>query len=94
VGHVLAGKADVPVIETTLIVTRAGNTATLQWKSDPRVFYTVVYASRKDAKAEWKPLPGYVKIRGSGETITITDKVPFGEKRHYRLHVEPIALGR
>ncbi|MBN1270272.1 MAG: hypothetical protein JXB04_11845 [Kiritimatiellae bacterium] len=89
-GH--AGTKELPTIEATLVITRVEGTATLQWESDPRALYTVVYAARRDAKAKWQPLPGYVKLRGNGERITITDKIPPGETRYYRLHVEPITF--
>lgn len=92
-----AARADAPKralqpIETTLIITRVDDVATLQWDSDARAYYTVLYATRRDAKAHWQPLPGCVRIRGTGERITITDKIPPGETRYYRLHVEPISF--
>lgn len=79
-----------PAAEITWITTQTGDETTLHWESDPAIFYTVLYADRKDAGAEWKPLPGYVRMKGTGQEITVTDTVPPGEKRHYRVYPEPL----
>jgi hypothetical protein len=83
-----------PLEETTLIVSQSGTTATLQWESSPDALYTVLFSETRKASAEWKPLPGYVKVRGSGGTITVTDSVPRGEMRQYRIYTEPLKIDR
>ncbi len=74
--------------DTTLLVGQSGKTATLKWKTDKRFIYTVLYAPKRRNHAQWKPLPGAMKIRGTGSDITIQDQLPAGETRRYRLHVE------
>ncbi len=62
---------------------------TLHWETQTGVMYTVLYATKKSAKARWKIMPGTVNIPGTGRTIEFSDTVPYSEKRHYRLHVVP-----
>jgi hypothetical protein len=75
--------------KATLVVSRSGPDAHLQWKSDPSTVYTVLFAPSKKPDAQWKPMPGYIKIRGTGQMFTIKDTIPRGQTRYYRLHVEP-----
>lgn len=77
-------------IETTLIVARAGNKATLNWKTKPGILYTVLYADRKDATAVWKRLAGATNIAGTGGMIEFVDHVSYDEPRHYRLEIVPL----
>lgn len=77
-----------PLRETTLLVSRSGQTSILQWETEPGMLYTVLHASTRSAKADWQVLPGYARITGTGQTITAKDEIPAGQSRHYRLHVE------
>jgi hypothetical protein len=52
-----------------------------------------MYTQRGQKNSVWQPLEGYIRLRGTGQKITISDKIPHGEKRRYRLHVEPIVPG-
>jgi hypothetical protein len=78
-----------PIGATTLMVARGDGKATLQWKSDPGILYTVMYAPRRSSGVRWTSHPRYRRIRGTGQTITIEDQIPRGQPRHYRLHIEP-----
>lgn len=78
-----------PLAETTLIVTRAGDATTLRWNSRRGVTYLVLYADRREAKARWRPLPGAERVRGTGETITLTDRIPASQVRYYRVQMAP-----
>jgi hypothetical protein len=82
------------VVDTTLMVARAGSEATLQWDTEPGTLYTVMYAPDRRAGVQWKPLPGAVRLEGHGQTIRLTDSVPVGINRHYRLHIEPLSSSR
>lgn len=81
---------DQALSETTLTVTRAGNTTQLQWETDPGFLYTVMYARSRSANASWRALPQAVRIRGTGKTVSIKTETPAHLKRHYRLHIEPL----
>lgn len=71
--------------ETRLFVTRSGEDVTLSWDSDPGMAYTVLYNHTRSAKSPWKVLPGFDLIRGTGRTLTYSDRVPAQETRYYRL---------
>lgn len=75
--------------ETRLFVTRSGEDVTLSWDSDPGMAYTVLYNHTRSAKSPWKVLPGFDLIRGTGRTLTYTDRVPAQETRYYRLQTSP-----
>lgn len=71
---------------SNLIVVRSGNEIEMSWNSQADRSYTILHSSRRDAAGnQWKPLRGYVNIRGTGRTIRATDRVPRGKKRYYRL---------
>jgi len=71
------------------MVSSGGGKATLQWNTRPDMFYTVMYTPRRKGGAQWKPLPAYTRVPGTGGTVIITDTIPRGSKRFYRLHIEP-----
>lgn len=73
---------------TTLMVSRSGEKAVMQWKSHPDYLYTVVYASQLNAKTAWQPLPQAVRLRGTGRLITVEDHMVNGQSRYYRLNIE------
>ncbi|HDL77350.1 MAG TPA: hypothetical protein ENG36_01110 [Lentisphaerae bacterium] len=78
-------------LRTTLTTTRVGNRVILAWESRPDTYYTVVYTSAGRGPAPWRPLPGCVRLRGTGGMIVITNYVSAGVERRYRLVVEPAA---
>jgi hypothetical protein len=77
-----------PEKEATLVVTRAGDTATLTWKAEKGITYVVMYSDGADAPRKWKVLPGAEHVQtASGEQITLTDRLPPGANRYYRLQI-------
>lgn len=78
-------------VRTTLTTTRVGNREIIAWESEPGVYYTVVYATEGSSAGSWRPLPGCVRIQGTGEMIVITNFVRSDMERRYRLIVEPSA---
>jgi len=85
---------ETPVAETVLMVSKSGHTATLRWESAPNAVYTVLYAPKRSAGVRWQPLPGFERVRGTGRTITITDKIPPRQSRHYRLRTQLVERKR
>ena len=76
-----------PRSETTLTVTRSGESVQLSWKSEPGKIYDVLYAEKLGGKTEWKVLSGAGNIRGTGETISFSDSIVNGVNRYYRLNI-------
>ena len=76
-----------PVRETTLSVARAGGDVTLSWIGTRGVYYTVMYADARGAKARWAPLPDAINVQGlaTGEPIMVYDRVAPSRQRYYRL---------
>ncbi len=76
-----------PVRETTLTVARSGGDVTLSWMGVQGMYYTVMTADARGARAQWKPLPDAVNIRAlvSGEPIIVKDRVHPAQPRYYRL---------
>ena len=78
-----------PVLETTLMVTRAGDETTLSWASEAGLTYAILFAEGRDSKARWQVLPGAERVRGTGSTVVWRDRVPTGKTRYYRLQALP-----
>ena len=76
-----------PVRETTLTVARSGGDVTLSWIGVQGMYYTVMVADARGARARWKPLPDAVNVRGlvTGEPILVQDRVAPSRQRYYRL---------
>ncbi len=77
-------RADLPV----LMVARSGEKVLLQWSSRLHELYSIMWADSGERTAAWKPLPGAVRIPGTGGPLSVEDRVPAGVERHYRLSVE------
>ena len=76
-----------PGKQTTLVVTRVGDQAILTWKPEKGIAYVLMCRDDKQ-NSQWKPLPGAQNLQSvSGEQFTITDQIPPGENRYYRLQV-------
>ncbi len=86
-GHARRTQADT----TTLMTARSGGDVVLEWQSRPDKLYTVLYSPALGPKAKWRPLPGNIKIHGTGGLIRRTDTVHPGTQRYYRLLIEPAA---
>ncbi|HBA83945.1 MAG TPA: hypothetical protein DCZ95_07630 [Verrucomicrobia bacterium] len=78
--------------EATLVVTRAGELATLSWKAEQGIVYVVMYADGGVGPRQWKVLPGAENLQAvSGDQITLSDHVPPGINRYYRLQILSVA---
>jgi hypothetical protein len=84
-----------PVRETTLTVARSSGQVTLSWIGVQGMYYSVMYADARGAKARWKFLPDATNIRAlvSGEPIVVQDRLAAAQPRYYRLaqDVKPFA---
>ena len=85
---------EVPLAETTLMVTRSGDVVNLQWASQNSLDYIVWYTDQRGARSTWKALPGSERIRGTGAPIAIRDQPPRGQNRYYRVQAIPAAAGQ
>ena len=76
-----------PVRETTLTVARSGGEVTLSWIGVEGMFYSVMYADARGAKARWRVLPGAANVRAlaTGEPIVVMDRLSAVQPRYYRL---------
>ena len=87
-----------PVRETVYVATRSGDDLTLSWVAKRGMYYNVFYADRRGADAKWALHPRGTNLRAAedGEQMTLTDRVPNGKNRYYRLvqDAKPMAVGR
>ena len=70
-----------------LMVVRSGDYALLSWDSELNREYAVLYTDGDRRFADWHPLKGAERIRGTGREIRIEDRLPVDRLRHYRLMV-------
>lgn len=71
---------------SSLVVVKVEGRVEMSWNSTEGHSYTVLYSDRRDAPInEWKALPGYIDLKGSGGTMTARDRIPKGTIRNYRL---------
>jgi len=75
--------------ESRLIVARSGSDVTLAWESEPSSAYTIRYSRTLGKKSEWRILPGFDRIRGTGRKVTYKVTVPVNEPRYFRLYTFP-----
>lgn len=71
-----------------LMVVRSGDYALLSWESQLNTEYTILYADGERRFADWRPLEGAERIRGTGREIRLEDRLPPRQPRHYRLMVQ------
>jgi hypothetical protein len=72
-----------------MIAQNSDGKVTLSWESNPDHIYTVYYQAKKES--DWKALRTGYQVRGTGQTITIYDRVnPNWPLRRYRLLPESI----
>ena len=72
---------------TTLVTSRAGEEVRGSWNTESGKLYTVLYAPNRDARTQWRVLPGYQMLPGTGGRMLLKDRVPLGENRYYRLYL-------
>lgn len=83
-----------PVTESTLVVARSTDQATLTWTAVNGMYYTILYASSQNAD-DWKAMDGAVNLRAtSSGPVAIHDRIPASQPRFYRLlqDAKPIPL--
>ena len=87
-----------PVRETTYVTTRSGDEVTMTWTGRRGTYYNVLYTDQKVSAGQWVLHPKGMNLRasGDGETMTLTDRVPIGKDRRYRLlqDSKPLVPGR
>jgi len=72
-----AGPVQVPTVRTTrLMVARSADRARLQWESDARGYYTVLYSDTPQVADTWHPLPTVNNVQGTGGTMEVDIEVP------------------
>lgn len=76
-----------PVRESTLMVARAGDTATLEWLGQPGMYYSVMWAPSRSGTAKWLLLPQATNLRGlrKDQPMKVEDRIPGNRERVYRL---------
>ena len=88
-GCVTVVESDVPEARhAPLMVVRSGNYALLSWESERNIEYTILYADGERRFADWRPLAGAERIRGTGREIRVEDRLYGNQPRHYRLMVQ------
>lgn len=76
-----------PMREVTYVTTRSGNEVTLTWVAQRGIYYNVMYAETRGPAGRWTAHPRGLNLRAArdGEQMSITDTLPPGEERYYRL---------
>lgn len=82
-----------PYSAVTLMVARNPDEAVLTWSSRKGEVYTILFAESRGSGARWQPLPQASRVIGTGETITVRDRIPADQPRYYRILARP-ASGR
>lgn len=79
-----------PAWSSKLIVTRAGDTANLNWQTRPGYLYSVLYPDPRNNR-KLIAVEGCFRIRGTGGQLQGTDRVRAGTKRSYHINEEPMS---
>lgn len=76
-----------PMREVTYVTTRSGDDVTLTWVAQRGIYYNVMYADTRGPAGRWTAHPRGLNLRAArdGEQMSITDRLPPGEERYYRL---------
>ena len=76
-----------PLRESTLMVARSGDTATLEWLGQPGMYYSVMWAPSRSGTAKWSLLPQATNLRGvrKDQPMKVEDRIPGNRERVYRL---------
>ncbi len=80
-----------PAARTDFATAQAGDTVQMQWSSQTGMLYTISYSDTLGAGARWQPLPQAMRLRGTGQPMTLSDRVPGGRPRFYDILIEPAA---
>lgn len=85
----LSGCVSTPVEEEytpppLMIAQNSDGDVTIAWESDPDHVYTIYYQAKADA--DWVPLKKAHRVPGTGQTLTVYDRVnPNHPLRRYRI---------
>jgi hypothetical protein len=72
---------------SSLVVVEVEGAVQMSWQSQTGRSYTILYSDTGDESPDqWKPLPGYTEMPGSGGSMSAKDRLPAGVDRKYRLH--------
>lgn len=71
-----------------LFVCTVENRVTLSWKSEKGFLYTIMYTDKPSGDARWAPLPGHVRMPGTGQTETLKFETDPTQPRRFNLRVE------
>jgi hypothetical protein len=82
-----------PSRDRALMIAQSGDRVVLQWSSEKGKYYTLMftdelYTDREQGRARWSPLPGYIRMPGSGNKETREFQIDPAHPRRYNLHVE------
>ena len=67
-----------------MIAQNSDGDVTIAWESDPEYVYTIYYQAEADG--DWMPLTKAHRVPGTGETLTVYDRVnPNRPLRRYRI---------
>ena len=70
-----------------LIAQNSDGAVAMTWDSLPRYIYTIYYKGA--SRGEWLPVPTANRVRGTGGTMQVIDRVkPGSAMRRYRLYFE------
>ncbi len=77
-----------PDAHRALFVCVVEDQVTLSWKSEKGYLYTIIYTDKPSGDAHWQPLPGYIRMPGTGRTETLQFRVDPTRPRRFNLRVE------
>ncbi len=92
-----AGKRNpswLPSRERALIVCVVQDEVTLTWHSERGRLYTILYTDKPSGDAIWSPLPGFVRMPGTGRTETLKFRMDPLRPRRFNLRVEDASVVR
>lgn len=82
--------ASAPRNRVKFMRTQVGDRVTLQWESNEKTSYSVVYTTSLLERRPWKPLPEFTDLPGTGSTMTIVFTSPEPGTLYYRLTEKPL----
>ncbi len=77
-----------PEKHRALFVCVVEDKVTLSWNSEKGYLYTILYTDKPQGDAVWLPLPGYVRMPGTGRTETLVFRIDPARPRRFNLRVE------
>lgn len=78
-------QAPPPMIGAPLMVAYSPTGNVLEWQSKAGQTYTILYRDAFPPSSEWRPLPRYRDISGTGAKVRVVDHPPTQQQRKYKL---------